>query len=90
MDCKTDRELTNSIKMSADLDMVFFDGSLLGNVSVKWVPRVDKGSLGMTEYSPAGGCHIELSAEQLIMLCGRMVTTPGKAMFSTLLHEMCQ
>ncbi len=81
------------IKMFADLDVVFFDGCLLGNVCVKWVPSKYSGGhscWGVTTPERANNrqCTIELSAEMIFLR--PTCTTPGKQIWATILHEMCQ
>lgn len=74
------------IKSFLDLDIVFFGGALRGSVGVCWQSgELFPGCDGITsKCSPPGHSTIHLSAERILL--GR---NPFKAMFSTILHEMC-
>lgn len=88
-----------AIKCFADLDLVLFGGKLRGNVRVKWLPcekvrryrflRVHK-TFGLTEHPrifERGRCCIVLNTDTLLSDDRSLVWF--RAMFSTLLHEMC-
>lgn len=88
-----------AIKCFADLDLVFFGGKLRGNVRVKWIScakstryrvlRVQE-SFGLTEHPrifERGHCCIILNTDTLLNDDRSLLWF--RAMFSTLLHEMC-
>jgi len=83
------------IKMFSDLDTVFFDGYLTGNASVRWAPSENftyPESSPMPpwgQYFPAGRglCRILLNADTIPSKYLDFYTfTPGKQMWSTMLH----
>lgn len=74
------------VKMFADLDLVFFNGKLLGNVCIFWQilsPIV----VGDTLRLPGNQARIRLNPQQMFL--SPHVESPFKAMFSAMLHEMC-
>jgi len=77
--------------MFADLDIVFFDGYLLGNTCVEWVKLGvhHRAIWGQSVYASPRQRKIELNAERIFLLANSAIT-PGKGMWSTMLHEMCQ
>ncbi len=85
------------VKAFADLDVVFFDGRLRGNVSVQWASdeyfhkwQVPPGAWGFTvkpEPGEMGQCRIKLNTKTILL--DLSTDTPFKTMFGTMLHEMC-
>lgn len=85
------------VKVFADLDLVFFDGRLRGNVCVEWVSdkyfqkwRVPPGAWGFTvrpQLGESGQCRVKLNAKTILL--NLSTDTPFKTMFGTMLHEMC-
>lgn len=85
------------IKAFADLDLVFFDGRLRGNVCVEWVSdeylqkwHVPPGAWGFTvkpEPGESGQCRVKLNAKTILL--DPSTEVPFKTMFGTMLHEMC-
>lgn len=88
-----------AIKCFADLDLVLFAGKLRGNVCVKWLScekatryrflRVHK-TFGLTEHPrifERGRCCIVLNTDALLNDDRSLAWF--RAMFATLLHEMC-
>ena len=85
------------IKAFADLDLVFFDGRLRGNVCVQWASdeyfqkwRVPPGTWGFTvrpQPGEKGQCRVYLNAKTILL--DPSTDIPFKTMFGTLLHEMC-
>lgn len=72
------------IKMFADLDLVFFNGRLLGNVIIKWHvigPRIF-GDTGPKRVNQAG---IRLNPDEIFIRSDNAF----QRMFGTMLHEMC-
>ena len=74
------------VKMFADLDLVFFNGRLLGNVYVRW-DNVRRENFGETAYCDFNRALIRLHSKGIFRV--RRVYTSFKLMFSTMLHEMC-
>lgn len=85
------------VKAFADLDLVFFDERLRGNVCVQWESeeyfrqwRVPAGAWGFTvtpQPGESGQCRMKLSAKTILLDLSN--DTPFKTMFGTMLHEMC-
>ena len=85
------------IKAFADLDLVFFNRRLRGNVCVQWASdeyfqkwQVPSGTWGFTvrpQCGEMGQCRIYLNAKTILL--DPSTDTPFKTMFGTLLHEMC-
>ena len=85
------------IKAFADLDLVFFNGMLRGNVRVHWASdeyfqkwQVPPGTWGFTvrpQRGEMGQCRIYLNAKTILL--DPSTDTPFKTMFGTMLHEMC-
>ena len=75
------------VKMFADLDLVFFNGKLLGNVKVSWV-NTEEEIIAQTCPRPRNQCVIELNPHYVgVIVPGQ--PKPFQKMFGTLLHEMC-
>lgn len=62
------------VKVFADLDLVFFDGRLRGNVV-------------RPQLGESGQCRVKLNAKTILL--NLSTDTPFKTMFGTMLHEMC-
>ncbi len=81
-----------TIKMFADLDVVFFGGWLLGNTTVEWGDdpiKLPPNVWGFTEWANrTGQCRIVLNAKGILVK--PKISTPAKQAWATLLHEMCQ
>ena len=85
------------VKAFADLDLVFFNGKLRGNVCVQWASdeyfqrwKVPAGTWGFTvrpQPGEVGQCRIKLNARTILV--DPSTDTPFKTMFGTMLHEMC-
>lgn len=85
------------IKAFVDLDLVFFDGRLRGNVCVQWASdeyfqkwQVAPGAWGFTvrpQRGEMGQCRVYLNAKTILL--DPSTDSPFKTMFGTLLHEMC-
>ena len=85
------------VKAFADLDLVFFNGKLRGNVCVQWASdeyfqswKVPIGTWGFTvrpQPGEVGQCRIKLNAKTILL--DPSTDTPFKTMFGTMLHEMC-
>ena len=85
------------VKAFTDLDLVFFNGKLRGNVCVQWASdeyfqrwKVPAGTWGFTVRPQPGGvgqCQIKLNAKTILV--DPSTDTPFKTMFGTMLHEMC-
>ena len=85
------------VKAFADLDLVFFDGRLRGNVCVQWASdeyfqkwHVPAGAWGFTvrpQPGESGQCRMKLNAKTILL--DPSTDTPFKTMFGTMLHEMC-
>ena len=86
-----------TIKAFADLDLVFFNGRLRGNVCVQWASdeyfqkwQVPPGTWGLTvrpQRGEMGQCRLYLNAKTILL--DPSTDVPFKTMFGTLLHEMC-
>lgn len=74
------------IKMFADLDLVFFNGRLLGNVYVRW-DNTEREISGETVYVGSNRASIRLNSYRIFRM--RRVYTSFKLMVATMLHEMC-
>ena len=85
------------VKAFADLDLVFFNGKLRGNVCVQWMSdeyfrkwQVPSGAWGFTvtpQPGECGQCRVKLNAKTILL--DPSTDTPFKTMFGTMLHEMC-
>ena len=85
------------IKAFADLDLVFFNGRLRGNVCVQWASdeffqkwQVPPGTWGFTvrpKRDEMRQCRLYLNAKTILL--DPSTDTSFKTMFGTLLHEMC-
>ena len=75
------------IKMFADLDLVFFKGALLGNITLRW-REMGRNVFGVTSSRHGNQADIALNP-LTILLTGGFYQSPFRQMFSTLLHEMC-
>ena len=85
------------VKAFSDLDLVFFDGRLRGNVCVQWASneyfqqwQVPLGAWGFTikpQPGEVGQCRVKLNAKTILL--DPSTDTPFKTMFGTMLHEMC-
>ena len=85
------------IKAFADVDLVFFNGRLRGNVCVQWASdeyfqkwQVPPGTWGFTvvpQRGEMGQCRMYLNAKTILL--DPSTDTSFKTMFGTLLHEMC-
>lgn len=84
-----------AVKVFADLDLLFFGGQLRDNVRVEWVKASDHPRFaaaperiwGLAKYLPEHGkCLIRLNADLHLRQDNE---DPLRAMFGTLLHEMC-
>lgn len=77
--------------MFADLDIVFFEGCLLGDVRVGWERSlIVEGAYGIVSHQIAGQCRISLDAEKIYLHNHLEPLTCGKVAWMTMLHEMCQ
>jgi hypothetical protein len=83
------------IKAFKDLDLAFFNGTLTGNVRVKWMCCQEwwrfigrKSYLGATAKEGHAQCRIVLNAEA-ILLNPISAPIPFREMWRTMLHEMC-
>lgn len=85
------------VKAFTDLDLVFFDERLRGNVCVQWESeeyfrqwRVPAGAWGFTVRSQPGEsrqCQMKLNAKTILLDVS--TDTLFKTMFGTMLHEKC-
>ncbi|KAL9045516.1 MAG: hypothetical protein Q9214_001449 [Letrouitia sp. 1 TL-2023] len=86
--CLEDGEWTPDVPIKAfrDLDTVFFQGRLCGNVKVGWVSgkELPSDAIGTTVYRFNGHSKIKLDADYHIFESW----DPWKQMWQTLLHEM--
>ena len=81
------------IKAFKDLDLAFFNGTLQGNVEVRWMSRTEFRRIcringvcfGVTTQTGHAQCRIGLNAETILLLSRSPVTQ----MWQTILHEMC-
>ena len=85
------------VKAFADLDLVFFNGRLRGNVCVQWASdeyfqqwHVPPGAWGFTvrpQPGELGQCRVKLNAKTILL--DPSTDTSFKTMVGTMLHEMC-
>ena len=85
------------VKAFADLDLVFFNGRLRGNVCAEWASdeyfqrwRVPSGAWGFTvkpHHGESGQCRVKLNAKTILL--DPSTDLAFKTMFGTMLHEMC-
>lgn len=85
------------VKAFSDLDLVFFDGRLQGNVCVQWASdeyfqqwNIPPGTWGFTakpQPGELGQCRVKLNAKTILL--DPSTDTSFKTMFGTMLHEMC-
>lgn len=76
------------VKMFADLDLVFFNGRLLGNVLVRW-HDLDRNVLGVTTTGVGRRNQTSIKLSPYANLYQKATDSPFRSMFSTMLHEMC-
>lgn len=81
------------IKMVHDIALVFFGGYLRGNLTVRWSKDPANTFIRIWGYTKPTGrpgqCGIILNAHMILVAPPEQMT-PGKGMWSTMLHEMCQ
>ena len=75
------------IKMFADLDLVFFNGALLGNITLCW-REMEPDLFGLTSSRPGNQADIMLNPLSILLRRG-VYSNPFCQMFQTTLHEMC-
>ena len=85
-----------AIKCFYDLDLIFFNGRLRNNVTIRWrsphafAPHVKRGefALGKTVETVRPG-QVAMMLHAVHLLEGDVIRKPWKYMWATMLHEMC-